>query len=84
MSSVETQQSTDVCCLDKTDICCSGKLWLAQCGRCTGISTRKGLTRGEESEEGGSVDYCARVLPQPPFLMFFGGLKINEKMVPKK
>ena len=32
---------------------CSGKLWLAQCVRCLAGSTRRRLTRGEESEEGG-------------------------------
>ena len=45
-----------------------------------------GLTRGEESEEGGerALLYEGASPAPPPFLMFFGGLKINEKMVPQK
>ena len=51
----------------------SGKLWLAQCVRCVGGSTRRGLTRGEESEEGGdSVQWRQDPLP---FFDVFGGSK---------
>ena len=38
--------------VDRPDVCCSGKLWLAQCVRCVQGSTRRGLTTGQESEEG--------------------------------
>ena len=64
----------------------SGKLWLCQGVRCTGGSTRRGLTRGEESEEGGErglLRQCASPAP-PPFSMSLGGLKIDAKMVPQK
>ena len=48
-------------------------------------STRRGLTRGEESEEGGSVPNGRRTGPGfPPFFIVFGGLKIDAKIVPKK
>ena len=43
----------------------SGSAWA--CGASAG-STRRGLTRGEESEEGGSVHYRDRALPQHPLL----------------
>ena len=65
---------------------CSGKLWLAQCVRCVAGSTRRGLTRGEESEEGGDSVQMREGLAEDPLLfpMFLGGLKIDRKMVPKK
>ena len=68
------------------DVCCSGKLWLAQCVRCIAGSTRRGLTRGEESEEGGdSVQQREDGAEENiTFSMFLGGLKIDTKMVPKK
>ena len=64
----------------------SGKLWLAQCLRCIAGGTRRGLTRGEESEEGGdSVQQREDGAEENiTFSMFLGGLKIDTKMVPKK
>ena len=49
-------------------------------------STRRGLTRGEESEEGGErgLLYEGRRLQPLPFSMFLGGLKIDAKNVPTK
>ena len=49
----------------------SGSAWA--CGVFSG-APRRGLTRGEESEEGGSVDYHMRALPQHPlrFRCFLG------------
>ena len=71
---------------DAAYVCCSGKLWLAQCVRCVAGSTRRGLTRGEESEEGGDSvrlreDGAEKNIT---FSMFLGGLKIDAKMVPQK
>ena len=68
------------------DVFCSGKLWLAQCVRCVGGSTRRGLTRGEESEAGGdSVNEREDGAEENiTFLMFLGVLKIDAKIVPKK
>ena len=43
----------------------SGSAWA--CGVCSG-APRRGLTRGEESEEGGSAEYWDRALPQHPLL----------------
>ena len=64
----------------------SGKLWLAQCVRCIAGSTRRGLTRGEESEEGGECELLCEGGAEGPlhFSMFLGDLKIEAKMVPKK
>ena len=49
-------------------------------------STRRGLTRGEESEEGGDSVRSTQDGADRPlhFSMFLGGLKIDAKMVPKK
>ena len=49
-------------------------------------STRRGLTRGEESEEGGdSVPLREDGAEQNiTFSMFLGGLKIDAKMVPEQ
>ena len=44
MSAAETGQMSD-----------SGKLWLCLGVRCFSGAPRRGLTRGEESEEGGTV-----------------------------
>ena len=54
--------------------------------RCIAGSTRRGLTRGEESEEGGdSVNEREDGAEGPlHFSMFLGGLKIDAKMVPQK
>ena len=54
--------------------------------RCVGISTRRGLTRGEESEEGGDSVQMRQAGAEEniTFSMFLGGLKIDTKMVPKK
>ena len=54
--------------------------------RCLGGSTRRGLTRGEESEEGGDSVLLREGVAEEPlhFSMFLGGLKIDAKMVPKK
>ena len=74
MSSVETGQICSVetgqmCSVESGQICSvpesSGFAWA--CGVCSG-APRRGLTRGEESEEGGSVDYSGRALPQHPLL----------------
>ena len=64
----------------------SGKLWLCLGVRCLGISTRRGVTSGEESEEGGdSIHYSEDGAERPLlFWMFLGGLKIDAKMVSKK
>ena len=61
----------------------SGSAWA--CGVLAG-APRRGLTRGEESEEGGdSVHYSQDPLPLwGHFSMFLGGLKIDAKMVSKK
>ena len=61
----------------------SGSAWA--CGACSG-APRRGLTRGEESEEGGdSVRRRADGAEENiTFSMFLGGLKIDTKMVPKK
>ena len=61
----------------------SGSAWA--CGACSG-APRRGLTRGEESEEGGdSVRSTQDGAEGPlPFSMFLGGLKIDAKMVPQK
>ena len=49
-------------------------------------STRRDLTRGDESEEGGdSVPLREDEAEEPlHFSMFLEGLKIDAKMVPKK
>ena len=54
--------------------------------RCLSGSTRRGLTRGEESEEGGERVLLREDGAEEPlhFSMFLGGLKIDAKMVPKK
>ena len=54
--------------------------------RCVTGSTRRGLTRGEESEEGGDSVHSTQDGAEDTLLfsMFFGGLKIDAKMVPKK
>ena len=54
--------------------------------RCIAGSTRRGLTRGEESEEGGDSVPLRQDGREGPlhFSMFLGGLKIDAKMVPKK
>ena len=60
----------------------SGSAWA--CGVLSG-APRRGLTRGEESEEGASVYYFGRaVLRIPSFFLFLRGLKIDAKTVPKK
>ncbi len=76
MSSVETGQMSAV---PES----SGSAWA--CGVFSG-APRRGLTRGEESEEGGdSVTLREDGAEQNiTFLMFLGGLKIDAKMVPKK
>ena len=55
------------------------------CGVFSG-APRRGLTRGEESEEGGDSVQQREDGREGPlhFLMFWGGLKIDAKMVPKK
>ena len=61
----------------------SGCAWA--CGVFSG-APRRGLTRGEESEEGGERVHL-REDTAPPWLhfsMFLGGLKIDAKMVPQK
>ena len=65
---------------------CSGKLWLAQCVRCVAGSTRRGLTRGEESEEGGDSVHSREdgAVQNITFSMFLGGLKIDTKMVSER
>ena len=63
--------------------------------RCVTGSTRRGLTRGEESEEGGACNINrGRGRGAPPFFDVFGGskpffdvfwdLNIDAKMVPQK
>ena len=53
--------------------------------RCVGISARRGLARGEESEEGGACTVERGFhSPWAHFGMFLGGLKINAKIVLKK
>ena len=55
--------------------------------RCVTGSTRRGLTRGEESEEGGERGLLREGSAERPlsfFSTFLGGLKIDAKMVPKK
>ena len=49
----------------------SGSAWA--CGVVAG-APRRGLTRGEESEEGGSVQYCVRAWQTSPsiFRCFWG------------
>ena len=61
----------------------SGFAWA--CGVLAG-APRRGLTRGEESEEGGerALFIPGGSLGSLPFSMFLGGLKIDAKMVPKK
>ena len=61
----------------------SGSAWA--CGVFSGAPLR-GLTRGEESEEGGMrAGLREGASPAlPPFSMSLGGLKIDAKMVPKK
>ena len=61
----------------------SGSAWA--CGACSG-APRRGLTRGEESEEGGDSVHLREDGAEEPlhFSMFLGGLKIDAKMVPKK
>ena len=54
--------------------------------RCIWVAPRRGLTRGEESEEGGERVLLREDGAEEPlhFSMFFGGLKIDAKMVPIK
>ena len=61
----------------------SGSAWA--CGACSG-APRRGLTRGEESEEGGERALLYEGSGERPLLfsIFLGGLKIDTKMVPKK
>ena len=61
----------------------SGSAWA--CGVCSG-APRRGLTRGEESEEGGERVRSREDGAEGPlhFLMFLGGVKIDAKMVPIK
>ena len=63
----------------------SGKLWLAQCVRCVAGSTRRGLTRGEESEEGGDSALLREDGAEEniTFSNFLGGLKSIQKWYPK-
>ena len=76
MSSVETGQMSAV---PES----SGSAWA--CGVLAG-APRRGLTRGEESEEGGVCVRLRQDGAEGPlhFSMFLGGLKIDAKMVPKK
>ena len=54
--------------------------------RCIWEATRRGLTRGEESEEGGDSVLLREDGAEEniTFSMFLGGLKVDEKRVPKK
>ena len=84
MSSVETGQMSAVETGQMSAVPeSSGSAWA--CGACSG-APRRGLTRGEESEEGGErVQQRQDGADQPlHFSMFLGGLKIDAKLVPKK
>ena len=61
----------------------SGSAWA--CGACSG-APRRGLTRGEEAEEGGerALRREGASPAPPPFSMFFGGLKIDTQIVLKR
>ena len=61
----------------------SGSAWA--CGAFS-ISTCKGLTRGEEFEEGGerALLYVGALPLWAHFSTFLGGVKIDANMVPKK
>ena len=75
MSSVETGQMSAV---PES----SGSAWA--CGVFSG-APRRGLTRGEESEEGGEcVHQRQDGAEDTSIFRFFGVLKIDAKMVPKK
>ena len=84
MSSVETGQMSAVETGQMSAVPESSGLPSA-CGACSG-APRRGLTRGEESEEGGDSALLREDGADQPlhFSMFLGGLKIDAKMVPQK